>query len=197
MDIPSLDAAVHYYCGKGIAASTHQTYQSALRRFHSFCSQFNIVSPFPVSEDILCYFSTYLATQHVSPRSIKTYLAGIRHTQVTLGLPEPKAFSSLPRLRLVQAGIQRTHAEQASHPGRIRLPITPAILRMMKSTLEPRARDPDNVMIWAAIVLCFFGFFRAGEITIPKADGFTLGLIWHGGMWLSTARSPPVCSRSD
>ena len=34
--------------------------------------------------------------------------------QITLGLPEPRAFSSLPRLRLVQSGIQRT---LASFPG--------------------------------------------------------------------------------
>ena len=28
------------------------------------------------------------------------------------------------------------------------------------------------MMIWAAAVMCFFGFFRAGEITVPTAPSF-------------------------
>ena len=191
LDIPSLDQAVQYYCSKGIAPATHQTYQSALKRFYSFCSLFNIVSPFPVSENILCYFSSYLATQHVSPQSIKTYLSGIRHMQITLGLPEPRAFSSLPRLRLVQAGIQRSYREQTSQPSRVRLPITPAILRSMRSTLESRATDPDTIMVWAAAVLCFFGFLRSGEITVPTTTGFDpmIHLAW-GDVALDSTQSP-------
>ena len=193
LDIARLDPAVQYYCGKSIAPSTQQTYQSALNRFYAFCSLFNVTTPFPVSEEILCYFSSYLATQHVSPQSIRTYLAGIRHTQVTLGLPEPCSFSSLPRLRLVQAGIQRAHLEQSAEPSRIRLPITPAILRAMRSTLEPRATEPDVVMIWAAAVLCFFGFFRSGEITTPNAAGFNpkIHLAW-GDVAIDSAQSPTL-----
>ena len=98
------------FCSQGVAPSTRSTYQSALWKFAEFCSLYSIVSPFPVSESILCYFSSYLACKTLSPQTIKTYLAGIRHMQITLGLPEPRAFSSLPRLRLVQSGIQKTHA---------------------------------------------------------------------------------------
>ena len=158
-----------------MATSTHRTYQSALKRFYAFCSLFNVVSPFPVSEDILCYFSSYLAAQHVSPQ--KPYLAGICHMKVTLGL---RSCSSLPRLRLVQAGIQGTYLEQDSQTAHVRLPITPAILRAMRSTLEPRATDPDVIMLWATAVLCFFGFFRSGEITVPNAEGFNpkIHLAW-------------------
>ncbi len=32
-----------------------------------------------------------------------------------------------------------------------------------------RAADPDTIMLWAAVTTCFFGFFRAGEITVPSA----------------------------
>ena len=126
MDLSSLDATVHYFCSQGVAQSTQSTYQSALRKFAEFCSLYSIISPFPVSESILCYFSSYLACKTLSPQTIKTYLAGIRHMQIMLGLPEPRAFLSLPRLRLVQSGIQRTHAQRSSSPTKIRLPITPA-----------------------------------------------------------------------
>ena len=156
MDLSSLDATVHYFCSQGVAPSTRSTYQSALRKFAEFCSLYSIITPFPVSESILCYFSSYLACKTLSPQTIKTYLAGIRHMQITLGLPEPRAFSSLPRLRLVQSGIQRTHAQRSSSPAKIRLPITPAILRKIQEQWSAKSSDLDILMLWAAAVLCFF-----------------------------------------
>ena len=30
----------------------------------------------------------------------------------------------------------------------------------------------DYIMPWAAVTLCFFGFFRAGEITVPTQEAF-------------------------
>lgn len=100
--------------------------------------------------------------------------------QVTLGLPEPREFSSLPRLRLVQAGIRRTYAQQP-HPQRTRLPITPSILARLKSHwVRDGAPRRDDAMLWAAATLCFHGFFRAGEITVPTVSGFdpSVHLAW-------------------
>ena len=70
-----------------------------------------VTTPFPVSEDILCYFSTYMVCQGLSPQTIKVYLAGIWHMQISIGLPDPKEFTSMPRLRMVQSGIQRYVSE--------------------------------------------------------------------------------------
>ena len=55
---------------------------------------------------------------------------------------------------------------------KIRLPITPAILRKIQEQWSPMASDPDILMLWAAAVLCFFGFFRSGEITVPSQNSF-------------------------
>ena len=99
LKIAKLDLAVQYFCEKGLADSTHKVYQSAIHTFTSFCSLYSITIPFPVSEAILCYYVMYLAGQHLSPQTIKTYLAGIRHTQILLGLSEPREFSSLSRLQ--------------------------------------------------------------------------------------------------
>ena len=174
LDLSQLDPAVRYFCDKGVADSTHKTYQSALRRFATFCSLYSIISPFPVSESLLCYFSSYLACQNLSPQTIKTYLAGIRHTQITLGLPDPKEFSSLSRLKQVQAGIQRTHVLRLN-TSRIRLPITPAVLHQLRAHWNQTKAEPctDAIMLWAAATLCFFGFFRSGEITVPSQAAFT------------------------
>lgn len=113
-----------------------------------------------------------MAGERLAPQTIKTYLSAIRYMQITLGLPEPKEFSSLPRLRLVQTGIRRTHAQRVPAPAKVRLPITPAILYRIRDLWSSRAKDPDTIMLWAAASLCFFGFFRSGEITVPSVKAF-------------------------
>ena len=124
-----------------------------------------------MSESLLCYFSTHLACQKLSPQTIKVYLSAIRHMQITLGLPEPREFSSMLRLRLVQSGIQWTYASQQTVT-KVRLPVTPTILLNLKEHWTPHKSDTDIVMLWAAASLCFFGFFRSGEITVPSLTSF-------------------------
>ena len=108
-----------------------------------------------------------------------------------MGLPEPREFSSLPRLRLIQAGIKRVHSERATVSDRVRLPITPAILCQLRDYWDTKAADQDIIMLWAASVLCFFGFFRSGEITIPTLQGFnsTRHLSW-GDVSVDNSHSP-------
>ena len=189
MDLRDLDPAVQHFCEQGIATTTRKTYQSALRRFADFCSRYNVLTPFPVSESLLCYYAAFLATDRLSPQTIKVYLAAIRHMQITMGLPEPREFSSMPRLRLVQSGIQRTHSSQTT--AKVRLPITPTILRSLKVHWSPQRTDRDIIMIWAAATLCFFGFFRSGEITVPTENGFELSkhLAW-GDIAIDNAENP-------
>ena len=103
--IPSLDPLVQEYCSLGITPSTKKSYKSAYNQFCHFCSQFQIISPFPVSEALLCYFAAFLAQRALALASIKLYLASVRHMQVSMGYPEPRAASSLLWLRLVLNGI--------------------------------------------------------------------------------------------
>ena len=127
LDVSVLDPAVLHYCEKGLADSTHKTFNAAIKRFLSFCQLFNIQSPFPVSESTLCYVAV-LAKQGLAPGMIKTYLAAVRHAQIMRGLPEPRQGSSLPRLCLLQSGVRRDRAQQGLPTARSRLPITPNIL---------------------------------------------------------------------
>ena len=77
----------------------------------------------------------------------------------------------MPRLRLQQSGIQRSHACQLS-TAKVRLPITPAILLKLKEHWSPQKTDADILMLWSTATLCFFGFFTSGEITIPSLTSF-------------------------
>ena len=169
LDIPHLDNAVQFFCTQDIATSTRRTYAAALRKFSNFCTSFKIAPPLAVSEKLLCYFASYLAEKHLSPQTIKTYLSGVRHMLIVLGLPEPP---SSQRLKLVQSGIERIHAQRPSSATKIRLPITPSILSKIQSHLLATSMDHDSIMLWAAAALCFFGFFRSGEITTPTLSTF-------------------------
>jgi len=171
MDIARLDDAVRFYCDRGLAESTQRTYRCGINRYLSFCFAFNVTSPFPVSEARLCYFVAMLAGQGVSPTTIKTYLAAVRHAQIIRGHPEPRQLSSLPRLRLIQNGVRRERA-RTGPASATRLPITPAILRQIRPHILSPPLHHDALMLWAAATCCFFGFFRAGEITVPAASAF-------------------------
>ena len=90
---------------------------------------------------------------------------------IRFGLPGPKEFTSMPRLRLVQAGIQRHVAEQGTNKDRIRLPIT-AILLQLHGHWIAQSANHDIKMIWAAAMICFFGFSQSGKITVPSITSF-------------------------
>ena len=126
-------------------------------------------APFPVSETLLCYFVTALARDGIAPATIRTYLAAVRHAQIIRGLPEPRDSSALPRLRLVQNGVRRDRATSGPAP-RERLPMTPPLLRLICPHRQLAAYEES--LIWAAASVCFFGFFRAGEITVPSAAAY-------------------------
>ena len=186
MDLASLESDVRFYCDRGVAESTRRTYKSGLHRFLSFCNVFGVVSPFPVTESLLCYFVVYLAGQGISPATIKTYLAAIRNAQIRGGYPEPRQGSTLPHLQLVQSGVRREAARRGpmSTP---RLPITPSILRQLRRFCITSPPQYDPTLLWAAMSVCFFGFFRAGELTVPSAGAFdsAVHLSW-GDVAIST-----------
>ena len=93
--------SVRAYFQAGLAPTTQRTYKEAMYCFFKFCTTFNITSPFPLSEHLLCAYAAYLADQHLAPQTIKSYLSALRSWQISLGLPDPSDNSSLPMLKRV------------------------------------------------------------------------------------------------
>ncbi len=79
-----------------------------MHKFHKFCTLYDVTSPFPLTEGLLCTYAAFLDDQHLSPQTIKSNLAALRNWQISLGLPNPRDNSSLPMLKRVQAGHQQT-----------------------------------------------------------------------------------------
>ena len=173
-----MDAAVRILSHHSLAPSTHRTYQTGLRRFAQFCFAFNVSQPFPLSENVLCYFVAMLAYQGLAIQSIKTYVAAVKHENVASGNPD---LVKTPHLR--QAILQGAHRLQGSLQKscpRARLPISLHLLRQLKVAWAGHLQEFKWCALWAATTLSFFGFFRSGEITIPTLVAFnsSIHLSW-------------------
>ena len=77
----------------------------------------------------------------------------------------------MTKLGLVLWGIRSTQSKNRSS-GRTRLPITPPILRKIRKVWNEDPTNFDCIMLWAASTLCFFGFFRSGEITTMSDSSY-------------------------
>ena len=73
----------------------------------------------------------------------------------------------MPRLKLVLRGV-KCHQAKCGTNSRIRLPITPSILRSLHSYWLSNDTGHGAPMLWAACFLCFFSLLRSGEICTPS-----------------------------
>ena len=174
-----------------------------MKHFVQFCSTYNVLDPFPVTELTLCYYVSYLAEKGLAPQTGKAYLAAVRNAQISLGLPDPREQSSLPLLKRVQAGISRIRLLKGKCSSRIRLPITVHILGRIREALVT-STDPNDVVVWAIACTAFFGFFRLGELLpeTPTSCNMVTDLAW-GDVAVDNHTNPRMvqlhlkCSKSD
>ena len=143
-----------------MVSSTKKTYGSGGKQYLNFCALYRPEgSILPADETVLIEFCTFLA-KSVKQKTIKTYLAAVRHFHIRAGFDLD--FSKFPRLQLVLKGIKRVQGDSI----RIRLPITTHHLRLFYFLLcISTTTNHDSLMIWAAMTLAFFGFLRLGELT--------------------------------
>ena len=74
----------------------------------------------------------------------------------------------MTQLEYVLKGLKR----KSQTTPRTRLPITLDILERMRQVWQHHSEPGDTVMLWAAATMCFFGFLRSGEVTVPGDRGF-------------------------
>ena len=159
LDLADLEDVQKYF-ENDLAGTRRRTYQSAINKFVHVCNIYHVTSPLPVSQSLSYSYISHLANSGLAYSTIKTYLAAVRHLQISNDLPEPRAVP-MTKLGLVERGIRRTRSEESSR--RPRLPITPTILRQLRSLWSREATDYDVILMWAACCTGVFGFFRMGD----------------------------------
>jgi len=110
-----------------------------------------------------------LEEEGLAHSTIKCYLAAVRHLHLEEGKADPN-IGDMARLQLVVRGVKSSQAREGAQ-GRLRLPISIILLRELKVAWTNQV-NPEGRMLWAAASLCFFGFMRSGEITLPEGNTF-------------------------
>ena len=141
-----------------------------------------------------CYFISQWRwrKEGLAAQSMKTYLAVIRSMHISLGFPDPRANSSLPILRRIQAGIQRVQSSKGTRSNRVRLLITPLILEKLRAHWDTTGH-PTKLTLWGVSTLCFAGFFRLGELLPTSASKEALaGCIQWGDVTVDNIQTPSM-----
>ena len=142
--------------------STRQVYRSGNTRYERFCSVYNLKA-YPTSEKALTHCVCSLKDS-LTAGTVKSYLAAVRFNQIALGLGDPRV-GDMPQLEYVVKRFKKSSPSQSS---RARLPITPTILRKLKSVWQHRPNCYESAMLWAISCLCFFEFIQTGEAVAPS-----------------------------
>ena len=134
MDLAQLEENVSHFLGQALAPATLRSYKSGQARYFQFCQDAGL-QPLPLTEQVLCMFVAHLGTESLSHQTLKCYLSAIRHFSIMAGQGDPFRPGAFPVLQYVLRGVRRN-----PKPAKPRLPITPEILRHLRTVVKMLGR---------------------------------------------------------
>ena len=132
-------------------------------KFLSFCVKFSLVA-LPASTPTLSWYAQYLSRKLKSHRSLVSYMAGAKKLHVFLGFTTD-GFRGITLILTLQ-GLRRLNKHQVRRSS----PITPAILKLIHSSLDHN--NKEDVVFWTACVVAFFLLFRKSNLVPDTQRGF-------------------------
>eukprot|EP00731_Ephydatia_muelleri_P033087 Em0025g43a len=176
--LAEVEQSVRRYFQSGLAITTQRTYSSGAQRFLPFFCAGMLERPIRFES----------AGERMGHAKVKDEQFRVIEDVVR----GRDTFVSVPTW--VQAGIQRLQGHDQTVKRRIRLPITTAILEKLRQHWDQRV-GVDKYLLWAVAALCFFGFFRLGELLIASSaseeESTHLRLSW-GDVAIDNASAPTM-----
>lgn len=157
-----LQQEVDFYRGQAFAQGTKRTYQSHLRSYFAFCSEFDVL-PVPASEQTVAQYAAYLA-RRLKPASVKQYLNIIRILHLECQMPNPCKDSW--HLKMTLKGIEKVKGTDVQR----KQPVTPHMLIELRTKLDFSCTK--NCVFWAACLTMFFGLLRKSNLFGTDSEGW-------------------------
>lgn len=162
-----LHATASLLIGASIAPASQRTYQSGVERYARWCSA-TALRPVPAVEEQLVLFVAHLYRENLVAVTVRVYLSGIRFHHVKLGA-SVVAFQGV-RLAAAVQGFHRLQPRGKSK----RSPLSMDQLLVLQQALASATclSSQDAAMLWAALTLAFYGWFRVSEYVSPSSTSF-------------------------
>ena len=152
-----VNRAVH----EDVVASTRRSYDSVTKKYVEFC-EVRGLRPFPVDDITLAGWILVLCTS-VKVSSLKVYLAGVKHSQVSMTM-DPWRLDGSEVIRRVMRYVKRRYGDAAQG---IKTPVTLAAVAAMCCRLRgwpvPEDMSHDDRLFVVASLLGVTGCLRGGE----------------------------------
>ena len=190
-DLTRLDKKLARYQAQALAQNTTVTYRTAVMAFLRFCIFFGFTFLPPTDVTLARFVAFQSAT--CSFRSMKVYLFGIREWVLRMGHDFASWSMRYPVYRAMM-GLKRIMGDAA----RQKMAVTPELLLAIYHVLD--FSNENDVWLWAAMLVAFYGMFRKDNVTVGKASAFNPranlcrgDLRWYRGqLWICVKHSKVI-----
>ena len=186
-----LDKKTAHYQAHALAHNTTTTYRTGILALLRFCIYFGFAY-LPPTDLTLAKFCTFQSAS-CSFSSIKTYLFGVREWVLRQGYDFASWSLRYPVFRAMM-GIKRILGDGTKQ----KMAVTPELLLSIYRCLD---FDQENdVWLWAAMLVAFYGMFRKDNITVGKVTSFNPranlcrgDFVWHRDqLWVRVKHSKVI-----